>query len=669
MPDASAPRRAPAHPNGTSTAAAGLDDDLARLQLDDAAPLSAQPNGAATAAQRTTANGRLEAAEKTPPWLEGHPLQGGTDPQSRLADLDAEILSFVSWARPSTREHEFRLQVFALFERVVGRLWPGAGVELFGSMRTGLYLPHGDFDVVISHPPLERLPPHQPLHTLATALRTSRFASHLELILSAKVPLVKFTSAPAFGSFRFDVSFNSLKGVAGARESLRLLGELQDKGEGKKEQCKRLVMLFKAMLDARGLNVVKHGGLGGMSAFCLAVSFVQRDTRHPSEMSPGQDLLAFLEHYAFDFDYDHASISTANRGCLLSKQGQNWTNAKDPSRLSIQHPVDLDRDLSSGSHAWREILLFLRFVHSALEDALFSPSTPPPPSYLSILKIDFAPPLLKRRKANEDAAVAGTMERMEKDWVPVQVREDPVIARMRMNGLISASTPSAQAPQSVLYASPPPRESAVFPGLNGLQASTYAASPPPFASTSHNGYALSPAPSSSTSSSPHARTPLSPPLQPAAPPQTQYYTPSPVPLPHQHRAAALPSYPVAYSAPPAASPAAALQPSYLSSAFPSALPLPAPSPYTPYVPTPIANGYPSPYAAYSASPYALSPSAPFAAPPLAQPTSYNHGYGYGALPAQAQQQTARAVPLPLPSAVQGAGGSPWATPSRGETWR
>lgn len=45
---------------------------------------------------------------------------------------------------PTPTEHALRIQVVSKIESVVLSLWPNARVEVFGSFRTGLYLPTSD---------------------------------------------------------------------------------------------------------------------------------------------------------------------------------------------------------------------------------------------------------------------------------------------------------------------------------------------------------------------------------------------------------------------------------------------------------------------------------------------------------------------------------------------
>lgn len=96
------------------------------------------------------------------------------------------------------------------------------------------------------------------------------------MILTARVPILKFTTTRALGSFSVDVSLAGTKGVEGANISRGLLDELEKKG--KRDRAERLVLLWKTLLRARGVNEVKNGGLGGLSAFLMVVSYLQVST-------------------------------------------------------------------------------------------------------------------------------------------------------------------------------------------------------------------------------------------------------------------------------------------------------------------------------------------------------------------------------------------------------
>lgn len=57
------------------------------------------------------------------------------------SSLHDEIIEFYNYMSPKKCEHELRLKVVHKIENAIHELWPQAKVEVFGSFRTGLYLP------------------------------------------------------------------------------------------------------------------------------------------------------------------------------------------------------------------------------------------------------------------------------------------------------------------------------------------------------------------------------------------------------------------------------------------------------------------------------------------------------------------------------------------------
>lgn len=51
--------------------------------------------------------------------------------------------------QPTETEHRIRGDVVRRIERIILSMWPEAQVHVFGSYRTGLYLPTSDIDLVV----------------------------------------------------------------------------------------------------------------------------------------------------------------------------------------------------------------------------------------------------------------------------------------------------------------------------------------------------------------------------------------------------------------------------------------------------------------------------------------------------------------------------------------
>ncbi|GAA5852761.1 hypothetical protein JCM9279_003960 [Rhodotorula babjevae] len=501
--------------------ATALDPAFASLRLGPSAP-SSSSNARADAPHQHPAPAPAPRQARTPsaisvtPWM--RPLF--RTPQDRARPpidlLDEEVASFVACVRPTKGEQRLRLAALTCLVKVVEQLWPTATVELFGSLATGLYLPHGDFDLVISDPSLLTCPTQLLLRTLRDALLASHLAPTVRLVQHAKVPLVKLVTAPQFGSFACDVSFNADKGQRGATESLRLLQELESRRAGDKMRAKTLVFVLKALLDAQGLNEVRYGGLGGLSIFCLAVSFVQLDPRPPGELSPGRDLLSFLYHYGWTHNYRTDCIVTAGGGRITSKTEFGFGEQQGhEERLSIQHPVDLTRDLTSGSFEIGAIVDVFRTAYLALSTAL-SPQPPldgasppqldPTESLLGLAGLTLKPEVLVQRDANQSLLGPGGLEERARNWEPRMEGVRAAWARQRGGGgaggagrapaarggyrggaavgrppvyahLQQGASPSPGAPASASAALPPANggTSSASPGLSRFGRAQYAA--------------------------------------------------------------------------------------------------------------------------------------------------------------------------------------------------
>ena len=58
-----------------------------------------------------------------------------------VSRLHQEICDLATWLSPTVEEHQMRVCVVDRIEAVITELWPHASVQIFGSFRTGLYLP------------------------------------------------------------------------------------------------------------------------------------------------------------------------------------------------------------------------------------------------------------------------------------------------------------------------------------------------------------------------------------------------------------------------------------------------------------------------------------------------------------------------------------------------
>lgn len=127
--------------------------------------------------------------------------------------LHSELVAFGKWLDATPQEKEERRKIVLDVRAITNALWPEAVVVEFGSSWTGLNLPDGDIDLAI-----QRLPgPNHVRENLkllmnqfAKALHVSKIATHIHVIDTARVPIVKFIDRRS--GFSVDVAFG-LQGV------------------------------------------------------------------------------------------------------------------------------------------------------------------------------------------------------------------------------------------------------------------------------------------------------------------------------------------------------------------------------------------------------------------------------------------------------------------------
>lgn len=205
--------------------------------------------------------------------------------------LHTEIEQFYAHMVPTPIEHYVRLNVVKRIESIVRNLWPTARVEVFGSFRTGLYLPTSDIDLVVIGS-WEKLP----LRTLEQELSIREVAepTSIRVLDKASVPIIKLTDRES--QVKVDISFNMESGVQSA--------ELIKDYRAKYPVLSKLVLVLKQFLLQRDLNEVFTGGISSYSLILMCISFLQLHPRQiPDNANLGVLLLEFFELYGRKFNY------------------------------------------------------------------------------------------------------------------------------------------------------------------------------------------------------------------------------------------------------------------------------------------------------------------------------------------------------------------------------
>eukprot|EP00049_Salpingoeca_infusionum_P006593 m.108993 g.108993 ORF g.108993 m.108993 type:complete len:468 (+) comp13360_c1_seq1:375-1778(+) len=255
--------------------------------------------------------------------------------------LHQEIEDFYQWVQPREYEAEIRKAIILQVEQVVLSLWPHAQVDVFGSFRTGLYLPTSDIDLVVFG---EWVVP--PLRTLARALREHGLAEDIDVIDKARVPILKFCHPST--SIKLDISFNQGTGVTDS--------DLVKKWSQEYIGLPQLLFVIKQFLFQRSLSEPFHGGIGSFATFLLVMSYLQRRVIKPVQKpNLGVMLIEFFELYGHNFDFKTVGISVRKKGTYFKKRSRGFVSHRQLEMICIENPTIPSLDVTSNSFATPKI--------------------------------------------------------------------------------------------------------------------------------------------------------------------------------------------------------------------------------------------------------------------------------------------------------------------------
>lgn len=280
-----------------------------------------------------------------------------------ILGLHDEIEEFYRYMQPTPAEHQMRLGVIQRIKDVILGLWPQAEVEIFGSFRTGLYLPTSDIDVVVLGK-WETLP----MWTLEKALLSHGIAEpqSIKVLDKASVPIVKLTDAKT--TVKVDISFNMNNGV----KSACLIQSFKEKFPA----LPKLVLVLKQFLLQRDLNEVFTGGISSYSLILMTVSFLQLHPRGGDAPSPnlGTLLLEFFDLYGKHFNYFVTGIRIKDGGAYIRKE-EMQRDAGDPYRpsiLCIEDPLTPGNDIGRSSYGALTVKKAFEYAFMVLNQAVHS---------------------------------------------------------------------------------------------------------------------------------------------------------------------------------------------------------------------------------------------------------------------------------------------------------
>ncbi|KAJ3290191.1 hypothetical protein HK104_006944 [Borealophlyctis nickersoniae] len=273
-------------------------------------------------------------------------LETATTRDERFQVLHNEIVDLATELSPRYQEIELRHYIINALMTVVHQALPGAQVELFGSQRSGLFLPSADIDMVVHHRHynekgvLEKIMGCCYHHFNLVDLQT------LVYIKNARVPILKFSTH--LGGVKVDISANNF---SGGRSS-----ELVKSWLLAFDRLHPLSLILKYWLHERNLHDPANGGIGGYAIVNMALSVIMANP----ELQTRPDALGRLLHRFFGFfgsEFSAATqcVSVAHPAIYLPK------TKGIKQLLEIRDPSDPRNNISSASRNFREI--FTQFNH------------------------------------------------------------------------------------------------------------------------------------------------------------------------------------------------------------------------------------------------------------------------------------------------------------------
>ncbi|KAK4439189.1 Terminal nucleotidyltransferase 4B [Sesamum alatum] len=249
------------------------------------------------------------AAERT---LEGNWFRANCRFKSPMLQLHKEILDFCDFLSPTREEQQSRNAAIESVFDVVKYIWPNAEVEVFGSFKTGLYLPSSDIDVVILGSNVKT--PQMGLQALSRALSQRGIAKKIQVIAKARVPIIKFVEKKS--GVAFDISFDVHNGPKAAE-----------------------------------FIQVYTGGIGSYALLSMLIAMLRahQDRQASPEHNLGVLLVNFFDMYGCRLNTVDVGVSCNGGGIFFSKSNKGFTVDGRPSLIAIEDPQAPDNDIGKNS--------------------------------------------------------------------------------------------------------------------------------------------------------------------------------------------------------------------------------------------------------------------------------------------------------------------------------
>ncbi|CAL5341950.1 hypothetical protein CsSME_00026433 [Camellia sinensis var. sinensis] len=318
--------------------------------------------------------------------LEGGWFRANCRFKSPMLQLHKEILDFCEFLSPTPEEQASRNAAVECVFDVVRYIWPNSKVEVFGSFKTGLYLPTSDIDVVILGSDIKT--PQIGLQALARALSQRGIAKKIQVIAKARVPIVKFVEKRS--GVAFDISFDLQNGPKAA--------EFIKNAVSKMPPLRPLCLILKVFLQQRELNEVYTGGIGSYALLAMLIAMLRSLSEQQAypEHNLGILLVNFFDIYGRKLNTSDIGVSCNGEGTFFLKSSRGFTVKGRPFLLSIEDPQAPENDIGKNSFSYFQVRSAFAMAFSTLTNTKTILSLGPNRSILgTIIRPD--PVLLERK--------------------------------------------------------------------------------------------------------------------------------------------------------------------------------------------------------------------------------------------------------------------------------
>ena len=293
-----------------------------------------------------------------------------------LSILQSQVEEYKDFLEPSDREKALRYWILHRIRTAIllHNVFPhGYTMHEFGSFATGHYLSYGDIDLTISaqsgNPSEEkqesqRLSETEVLEGLCDMLKRESWVSYssINLILDARVPVLKFKCKKWMGGIAIDIVAGTWSGMKSSK--------LVQSWSSSFPYLKPLVLVFKEWLRCHSYDVVYQGGLGGFGLInLLLLVFITYPDIEPDQYPLAQYLIYFIQVIGKKLDTSKYAIAIG-RGTLIRKELLHQSligSGAYPNALVIVDPSDEFNNVAKSSYRFSTLVLDLLDTFRVLE--------------------------------------------------------------------------------------------------------------------------------------------------------------------------------------------------------------------------------------------------------------------------------------------------------------